>query len=51
MTKAYTPHPCNLCILSLYESGKQLWVQSQPSNVLVIGWAMTPIQTILNSIT
>ena len=29
-------HPCNLCILSLYESGKQYWVQSLPSKCSVI---------------
>ena len=30
-------HPCNLCILSLCQSGKQLRVQSLPSKFLVIG--------------
>ena len=41
-------HPCNLCIGSLYESGKQCWVQSLPpkcSNIYVANI------TILNSIT
>ena len=49
---------CNLCIVSLYESGKQCWVQSLPPKCSVIGAGHGPSSniyvaniTILNSIT
>ena len=51
-------HPCNLCIVSLYESGKQCWVQSLPPKCSVIGAGHAPSSnmyvaniTILSSIT
>ena len=39
-------HPCNLCIVSLYESGKQCWVQSLPPKCSVIGAGHGPSSNI-----
>ena len=39
-------HPCNRCILSLCESGKQLWVQSLPLQKELMVYYWIPLNTL-----